>query len=214
MVQDQYVLAVAAVAPRPRSDRRWPSLPERALQLHHRPLTARRAQWTSIALVPLESREQAPALIAGLGVRGDAVQRAALARVQPGLDLWQPRSGRGRPRVSLLEYVWSRPAHRQAYYETQYTLSGPAMRHLWERGNVCQFVGIEVLSELRDAGPGADWDVVHLTSFTPANLLRMLGWKREFEAFAREAGYQSLAAVTAEWRRQREIEKCYARAVR
>jgi hypothetical protein len=177
----------------------------RPLAYRHRPALTGPDRCAAVLVTPVRDRAHALDLAAGTG---DALVRAALGRVQPGLDLWAPRvPGR---EVVLYEYVTSDPAGRAAYYRDQEEVSGPAMQELWAEGLVSRFVGIEVTEHL--AGHGS-WDVLHLTALRLGALPAMTRWGSRFDRHAQAAGHPDMAAVRADWGTRRTMVKGLARRI-
>ncbi|MGO3885552.1 MAG: hypothetical protein ACTJHU_04575 [Mycetocola sp.] len=142
---------------------------------------------------------------------GAVVHRAAHARIQPGLDLWDAPGGQRRS-IGIVEYVHSQPATRESYYRSQEEVSGPAMRELWAGGLVQRFVGAEIVTDLLSIRAGEpEWDLLHLTSFPLTALPRMLSWTQLFDKHAQAAGLASMAALKQQWQSQRSMVKSQAR---
>lgn len=80
---------------------------------------AGRDRRAAVLVTPVRDRAHALDLAAGAG---DTLLRAALGRVQPGLDLWAPRTP-GRE-AALDECVTSDPAGHAAYYRGQEEVPG------------------------------------------------------------------------------------------
>jgi hypothetical protein len=185
-----------------------PALTGPGLVVTHRRAADR--EWAAVVRTPAA---EAASLVARVRADGVTLQRAAHARIQRGLDLWQPATGRRRA-IGIYEYVRSEPSARDEYYRSQYEVSGPAMRALWERGLVQRFVGAELVEDIVPAPPGtADWDVLHLTQFAVAALPRMLSWTALFDEHARAAGHASMAELKRAWRTQRSMTKGPGRIV-
>lgn len=188
---------------RPAAPEALAALPPGSLALRHRARAAG-PDWSGLICVPLESPDTEAVRSLATELDGDLV-RAALGRVQPGLDMWSPGSARGAA-VHITEYIRSDPAHRAEYYGTQLTASGPAMRELWETGLVQRFVGVEVIDDVVP-GPGEPWDLLHVTSFSLRRLPRMLRWRREFDRHAQAAGFADMKALSALWSTQRTMDQ-------
>jgi hypothetical protein len=156
--------------------------------------------WRLAAVIPLAGEPAAPLAGRIVAAATDPV-RAVLARVQPGLQMWRPR-GKPRVGVGVVEYVTSAPETRQAYYDSQYAASGPAMRELWELGWVQRFVGFEVRQDLVPTEHGG-WDVLHVTELSLLAMPRMLLWTRHFDEHAGRAGYGTMRDLQAQWDTQR-----------
>jgi hypothetical protein len=188
-------------------------LPSGALVLRHRARPDGPA-WTGLVAVPLGAEAGADAVLDLVDALGVRPERAALGRVQPGLDLWAPGSARG-PAVHVTEYITSDPTHREAYYGSQGAVSGPAMRDLWHGGLVQRFVGVEVLHDVVPGrGDDTPWDLLHVTSFSLAALPRMLGWRRLFDRHAQAAGYPDMRSLSARWAGQRTMHQVRSRLLR
>lgn len=166
-------------------------LPTGALSVSHKPLP-----WVATAAVPhdVEAPESVKARLEHSGVE---IFRLATARVQPGLDMWEP-AGRPRRSIGIYEYVTSTESGREAYYESQYSASGPAMRELWQSGYVQRFVGFELLEDLVPTEHG-EWDVFHVTELTVRHFGQMLFWGKRFDKYARAAGYGSVRELKTQW---------------
>ncbi|MEN0067252.1 MAG: hypothetical protein AAGA48_34290 [Myxococcota bacterium] len=148
------------------------------LPLEHPPLTHPEfgGRWSQAVLVMAARGPSVAAL--GRELLND-IQASALSpwlvavdvmRLQPGLDLFYPaRDGVMRePRLTnTIEYVFSNPEARDAYYADQYTLSGPAMADLHSRDKAGRFIGFEVEQRLFGASSMPTWDVLHVVGFTP-----------------------------------------------
>jgi hypothetical protein len=171
------------------------SLPGGTLLVQHRG-----TPWRQTAIIRLGGVPAVPLAERVVAAATDPV-RAVLARVQPGLEMWDPR---GKPRigVGVVEYVTSAPETRQAYYDSQYAASGPAMRELWSLGWVQRFVGFEAREDLIATEHGG-WDVLHVTELSLLAMPRMLFWARHFDEYARRAGCGTMRELSAQWDAQR-----------
>ena len=137
--------------------------------------------------------------------------RDPLMQQQPGLDMVfaKENGARTEPRmIQWIEYVFSAPARREAYYRSQEDTSGPAMRELWERGLVGRFIGFENPQLLYCAPGFVNWDVLHVIGMTPWQLLRFMPrMGRTFDRHAKAAGRGGRKAMFARWEEQRDIIK-------
>ena len=131
--------------------------------------------------------------------------RAEILRPQPNIDMYYPRVGglRRGPKWHWIEYVVSRPETRDEYYRDQYLFSGPVIRHFWEAGPVRRAIGFERTRYLANNDHIPEWDVVHITGFTPARL-GQIAWNLwrfmpVFNYIARGIGYTSALAVFRSW---------------
>lgn len=99
-----------------------------------------------------------------------ALRSIDLLRLQNGLDMFYPlKDGKARESdlVQSIEYVFSKPEGREAYYQDQYKWSGPAMADLYRRDKTGRFIGFELDSRLFGSPGMPTWDLVHLFGFTP-----------------------------------------------
>jgi hypothetical protein len=186
------------------------------LPFHHRPLKVREESsdnsWTDYWVIVLAERvdpnevwhsiESSARAAASLQ---DKLVRAEALRPQPTLDMYYPRiDGIARePTWHWIEYVVSRPESRDAYYRDQYTFSGPVIRRFYEANAVRRCIGFECVRLLENNGALPEWDVVHITGFTPMRLVQIMWdlWRfiPVFNKIAREIGYASALAVLRSW---------------
>ncbi|MCG8347314.1 MAG: hypothetical protein MI924_05975 [Chloroflexales bacterium] len=98
-------------------------------------------------------------------------------RPQPELGMIYPLTG-GRTRESRMfqsiEYVFSDPAQREHYYQSQYEFSGPTMQRLHQQDIVGRFIGVEIVDRLIDTPNMPQWDVIHLSGFSIPKVLRSI----------------------------------------
>lgn len=180
-------------------------LPEGTLLLRHR-----RVPWRATAVIPLVPEDHTVSVLRKLAGAGVLLTRAAHARIQDGLDMWEAK-GEQLPSLTVYGYVTSDPETRAEYYESQYRASAPAMRELWEAGHVQRFVGLEIIEDFVPTRQ-ATWDVLHVTSIAVGRIPFMLRWTSHFDAHARAAGYPSTEALKARWDEQRTKKQGMAMA--
>lgn len=130
--------------------------------------------------------------------------RAEILRPQPGLDMWYPRGGvRREPRWHWIEYAASRPDARNDYYRDQYVFSAPVIGRFYETGAISRIIGFERQQLLRTEEGMPEWDVVHITGFSPAHLPQ-IGWTLwrsmpYFDTLAHKIGHSSALDVVRSW---------------
>lgn len=131
--------------------------------------------------------------------------RAEVMRPQPGIEMYYTMVGglRAEPRWHWIEYAVSRPSGRDEYYRDQYVFSAAVIRRFYERGAVARCVGFETLRYLRNDGTLPNWDVVHITGFSPMRLAQ-IAWTlfrlmAELDAIARRVGHSSAVDVLRSW---------------
>ena len=98
-----------------------------------------------------------------------------LLRLQPNLDMFYPVLDGLRREKNLMqwiEYIFSEPKHRKAYYNSQYVFSGPAMKRLHVKDRAGRFLGFEVLERVSKTSIFPSWDVVHISAFTPLQIVK------------------------------------------
>ena len=187
------------------------------LPFHHRPVEVRgeggRIPWTDYWVIVLAARVdpdeiwhsiESSVRAAAEGTQGGLL-RAEVLRPQPNIDMYYPRIGglRREPKWHWIEYVVSRPETRGEYYRDQYTFSGPVIRRFYEANAVSRCIGFESLRFLENDGILPEWDVVHITGFTPVRIVQIVWdlWRfmPVFNYIAREIGYTSALAVFRSW---------------
>jgi hypothetical protein len=187
------------------------------LPFHHRPLKVREEggyiPWTDYWVIVLAAREdpdeiwhsiERPVRASAEGIQGGLLQTEVL-RPQPNIGMYYPRIGglRREPRWHWIEYVVSRPETRDEYYRDQYLFSGPVIRHFYEANAVGRCIGFERMRFLKNDGTLPEWDVVHITGFTPVRLAQVIWdlWRfmPVFDNLARKIGYTSALAVLRSW---------------
>lgn len=186
------------------------------LPFHHRPVRVREESsneaWTDYWVIVLAARvdpnevwDSIERSARAAGSLQGKLLRAEVLRPQPNIDMYYPRiDGIARePTWHWIEYVVSRPASRDVYYRDQYTFSGPAIRRFYEAGAVGRCIGFERVRLLENNGALPEWDVVHITGFTPVRLVQILWdvWRflSVFNNLARAIGYTSALAVLRSW---------------
>lgn len=133
---------------------------------------------------------------------------------QRSIDMPYPLSGKIKESSLLqwVEYVYSAPEHRADYYQSQYEFSGPAMRRLYEANRVGRFMGVEIQENLFRNQAFSSWDVVHVSGFTPLQLLRSLPhFRAAWRARATELAGESAAERLKKWDVQRTKYQIRAR---
>ena len=183
------------------------------IAIEHPPLTHPElgGRWTHSAIVLLredldrpriQDQIVAPALGKGMAAHLRSID---LLRLQPGLEHFYPaKDGLAREAALDLtvEYVFSDPAQREAYYRDQYVFSGPAMSDLHSRDKAGRFIGFEEGERLYGAPGMPQWDVVHLVGFTRWQMIKAVPffistWNKHAER-AHGPG-QSLSTRRAVW---------------
>ena len=138
--------------------------------------------------------------------RPDAVE---LMRLQQNLDMFYPKNNalRSEPRLlQWLEYVFSDHQYREEYYNTQYVFSGPAMRQMWLKNWAGRFLGFEITERIRHSGRLPEWDIIHISGFTPLQMANFFMFSRkEWDRQAKACWGDSAsgAEVMGRWEKQR-----------
>lgn len=147
------------------------------IPLEHKPLSYinEGKKWTNCTIVlfdPYYNAEQLSNQIVSFleqNTMRDYLFAVDVMRLQKGLDMFFPlRKGMDRESdLSLtVEYVFSNPQYRTAYYQDQYKWSGPAMADLHSRDKAGRFIGFEVEKRLFGNEKLPKWDLLHLVGFT------------------------------------------------
>jgi hypothetical protein len=192
------------------------------LPFRHRPVKVRGEDsgnaWTDYWVIVLAPRVDPDGIwheievsvqAAAEGIQGRLL-RAEILRPQPNIDMYYPRIGglQREPRWHWIEYVVSRPETREEYYRDQYLFSGPVIRRFYEANAVGRCIGFErVRSLLESDGALPEWDVIHITGFTPVRLVQILWdlWRSMpvLNQLARKVGHESAYEVFRSWNAQR-----------
>lgn len=153
------------------------------IAIEHPPLTHPElgGRWTHSAIILLREGLESARIEDGIiaPARADAMathlRSIDVLRLQPGLEHFYPAKD-GLEREGALdltvEYVFSDPAQREAYYRDQYVFSGPAMSDLHSRDKAGRFIGFEGGQRLFGAPGMPQWDVVHLVGFTRWQMIK------------------------------------------
>lgn len=132
-----------------------------------------------------------------------------MLRLQNGLDMFYPindgKATEGKLEQSI-EYVFSKPQSRAAYYRAQYEWSGPAMTDLHQRDKAGRFIGFELTKRLYGAEKTPRWDLIHVFGFTPWQAIKVKPFfldtwnKHARRVFGDQA---SFSKVISEWNKIR-----------
>lgn len=150
---------------------------ELTIPLEHKPLSYidETKKWTNCTIVlfnPEYDVERSSNEIVSFlekNTMRDNLFAADIMRLQRGLDMFFPlRNGMDRESDLLLtvEYLFSNPKHREAYYQEQYKWSGPAMADLHSRDKAGRFIGFEMEKRLFGNEELPKWDLLHVVGFT------------------------------------------------
>ncbi|MEM9513970.1 MAG: hypothetical protein AAGA42_03850 [Actinomycetota bacterium] len=162
---------------------RWPI--DTLVPVHHNRQGTEAGAWTAYVIgLRTEAGDAADAQNGDAGPPGDGlaadvlasintsaetlVRRVDVLRLQPGLDMFYPRTGGAagaQGMIQTIEYVTSRPETRDDYYTTQYEFSGPAMRRLHDADRVGRFIGFEIVDTLHRVDGIPEHDVIHISGF-------------------------------------------------
>lgn len=164
-------------------------LPFRHKPLRHPDQPAVAWSRTVLALCPSLDQASALARARPFSPQGGLVAVDVLTG-QPGLDMLYPKDAgpqRERWLIQWIEYVFSDPQHRDAYYRQQYAFSGPAMRRLYDRDCAGRFIGFEHVDRVGSDDRAPVWDVLHVVAFTPLQLVKSIprfrrAWQAQAEA--------------------------------
>lgn len=139
-------------------------------------------------------------------------------RLQTGLDMFYPLRGGVAAEGKMLhsmEYVRSRPEKREEYYRTQVIFSGPAVRRMHVCDQFGRFIGFEVVRVMYSAVGMPEWDVIHVSGFSPWQFIKIqFNLRRAFEDAAHAIGKPSGREIMRGWDAQREKRTVFACQIR
>ncbi len=190
------------------------------LPFQHNPVhfsdTAEGMKWSVLVIILFDQSADHIVLghkiIQNLGDSSEQFPLAVADRVisQRNFDMYYPKYGglkKEKHLIQWIEYVVSDPATRAEYYNTQYTFSGPAMYNLYSQSRAGRFIGFEIKERLHNAAALPLWDVIHVSGFTPIQVIRyLLHSKKAWNAQAKQIFGDDVNAkdVMSGWEQQRK----------